>query len=161
PNPPATNNTVSQNDHNLGETIKFLSDELKQVQQRHEDEQKKIEQKFKTCMTLMNETCLLIQQSQATEQTMVRAMNAAISQSMFGTYMKLTEQLHFIVVKLKAYTKNDEYDELLQQINLQVQFLTKSHTEYLKHQDELKSISIKQTQALNQIMDSFLRNGNG
>ncbi|CAF4341313.1 unnamed protein product [Didymodactylos carnosus] len=75
---------------------------------------------------------------------------------MYGTCMKLTEQLHFIVVKLKAYTKNDEYDELLQQINLQVQFLTESHTEYLKHQDELKSISIKQTQALNQIMDKIL-----
>ncbi|CAF1170931.1 unnamed protein product [Didymodactylos carnosus] len=83
-------------------------------------------------------------------------MNAAISQSTFGTCMKLTEQLHFIVVKLKAYTKNDEYDELLQQINLQVQFLTESHIEYLKHQDELKSISIKQTQALNQIMDKIL-----
>ncbi|CAF0817395.1 unnamed protein product [Didymodactylos carnosus] len=99
----------------------------------------------------MNETCLLMQQSQAIEQTMIRAMNAAINQSMFGTCMKLTEQLYFIVVKLKAY----EFDELLQQINLQVQFLTESHTEYLKHQDELESISIKQTQALNQIMDIF------
>ncbi|CAF4341300.1 unnamed protein product [Didymodactylos carnosus] len=38
PNPPATTNTVSQNDLNLSETIKFLSDELKQVQQKHEDE---------------------------------------------------------------------------------------------------------------------------
>ncbi|CAF1042490.1 unnamed protein product [Didymodactylos carnosus] len=75
---------------------------------------------------------------------------------MFGTCIKLTEQLHFIVVKLKAYTKNDEYVELLQQINLRVQFLTESHTEYLKHQDEFKSISIKQTQALNQIMNKIL-----
>jgi hypothetical protein len=153
----STTSTTTNNIVNLNETITSLSDELKQVQQRHENEQKRIEQKLKSTLIMMNQAFILIQQ---TQQTLIHAMNAAVSQTMFSTCIKLTEHLHSIVMKLKPQVNNNEIDEIMQQINVHGQFITESHNEYSQHQNELQNISTKQMQALNQAFDILFKNDN-
>ncbi|CAF1650852.1 unnamed protein product [Rotaria sp. Silwood1] len=153
-----TTSTTTSNIMNMSGTIKSLSEELKQVQQRHENEQKRIEQKFKTSLMMMNQAFIIMQQIQQTQQTMIRTMNVAVSQNMFSTCMKLTEHVHSIVMKLKPQVNNNEFDEIIQQINDHGQFLTEAHNEYCQHQDELKNISTKQMQALTQAFDVVFKN---
>ena len=43
-------------------------------------------------------------------------------------------------------------------MNAQGQYLTETHTEYCHHQDELKNISIKQIQVLNQALEVLCKN---
>ncbi|CAF4950596.1 unnamed protein product [Rotaria sp. Silwood1] len=153
-----TTSTTTSNIMNMSGTIKSLSEELKQVQQRHENEQKRIEQKFKTSLMMMNQAFIIMQQIQQTQQTMIRTMNVAVSQNMFSTCMKLTEHVHSIVMKLKPQVNNNEFDEIIQQINDHGQYLTEAHNEYCQHQDELRNISTKQMQALTQAFNVAFKN---
>ncbi|CAF0964074.1 unnamed protein product [Didymodactylos carnosus] len=85
---PTTSNSTTIHELNLNVTIKALSDELKEAKQRHEQQQKRIEDKFKSNMIMMNQACMLMQQSQQTKQTMILAMSVTISQTMFSTCTK-------------------------------------------------------------------------
>jgi hypothetical protein len=154
---PNTTNS-STTDQELLNTIKVLSDELKDVKQRHLMEQQRIEQKFKSNMSIMNQAMMLIQQTQQTQQSMIFAMNDAINKTILSTCTKVTENLYSVVDKLKFHTNNTEFDDVLHHVSNQLLYVNEAHKEYRQHQEELKGISIKQNEALNMALDIFFKN---
>jgi len=144
----------------LRETIKALSDELKEAKQRHELEQQRIEQKFKSNISIMNQGLLLIQQIQQSQQSMIAAMNTAMNQTIFSTCTKVTENLYSVVDKLKSHTNNAEFDDILHHMKNQLSYVVEAHKEYCEYQEELKRISTKQNEALNMTLDMFFKNDN-
>jgi hypothetical protein len=131
-------------------SLKALSDELKEAKQRHEMEQQKIEQKFKSNISIMNQAWMLIQQTQ-------QSMIAAMSQTIFSTCTKVTENLYAIVDKLKSHTNNNEFDNIIHHISSQFLYVNEAHKEYCQHQEEFKKkISTKQNEPLN----IFFKNDN-
>jgi hypothetical protein len=140
------------------ETIKALSDELKEAKQRHELEQQKIEQKFKDNISIMNQGLLLIQQTQQTQQNMIATMNTAMSQTIFSTCMKMTENLYSVVEKLKSHTNNTEFVDILHHIKSQLSYVEEAQKEYCQHHEELKRISNEQNEALNMTLGIFFKN---
>lgn len=145
--------STSDNEFNLSLTIKTLSEELKQVQQRHEKEQQRIEQKFNCSLMMINQTFTLINQNHQTQQTIVNVMNTAVSKTLFTTCMKTMDYLQLIVNQLVNKIDKDNYDDIIKQINIHNQYLQEAQREYHQHQEELKNISFKQVQVLNQAID--------
>ncbi len=74
---------------------------------------------------------------------------------------KSTEILQLVNTKLKLRVRNIELDDVTELINNQVSYINEAYKEFERHQEELKTISSKQMEAMVIIMDSLFQQING
>jgi prefoldin subunit 5 len=151
---PATNTTVT---NNLSETINSLSEELKEEKKRHETAQKQIEEKYQASVQMMNKVWRLVKQVQQTQEMTVCSMSEAMNQVMFPTCGKSTEILQLVIKKLQARVRNIELDDVTELINNQLSHINEAYKEFDRHQEELKTISSKQNEAVVLAMDNLFQ----
>ncbi len=73
----------------------------------------------------------------------------------------LTEILQLVVTKLKTRMRNIEVDDVVELINNQVSYFNEAYKEFDRHQEELKTISFKQNEAMFMTMDNLFQQING
>jgi hypothetical protein len=74
---------------------------------------------------------------------------------------KSTEILQLVNTKLKLRVRNIELDDVTELINNQVSYINEAYKEFERHQEELKTISSKQMEAMVTTMDSLFQQING
>jgi hypothetical protein len=74
---------------------------------------------------------------------------------------KSTEILQLVNTKLKLRVRNIELDDVTELINNQVSYINEAYKEFERHQEELKTISSKQMEAMVITMDSLFQQING
>jgi hypothetical protein len=153
--------TTADGTNNINEAIKTLSEELKEEKKRHEIILKQIEEKHKASVQMMNQAWLLVKQVQQTQEMIVSSMSKALSQVVFQMCGKSTEILQLVNTKLKLRVRNIELDDVTELINNQVSYINEAYKEFERHQEELKTISSKQMEAMVIIMDSLFQQING
>jgi len=88
-------------------------------------------------------------------------MSKALSQVVFQMCGKSTEILQLVNTKLKLRVRNIELDDVTELINNQVSYINEAYKEFERHQEELKTISSKQMEAMVITMDSLFQQING
>ncbi|CAF4010967.1 unnamed protein product [Rotaria sordida] len=74
---------------------------------------------------------------------------------------KTLEDLQLVITKLKSRVRNIELDDMNELINNQISHLNEVYNEFDRHQEELKSISYKQNEAIEIAMNNMLHLING
>ncbi|CAF3320914.1 unnamed protein product [Rotaria sp. Silwood2] len=154
---PTTTAAVS---NNLSETVKTLSDELKEIKMRHEIVQKQIEEKYKASIEMINQTWLLFKPVQQTQEMMISSMSKVLNQAMFPLCSKSSEILQSVITKLKLRVRNIELDDVTELINNQISYINEAHKEFDRHQEELITISSKQNETMDMAMDTLFQHIN-
>ena len=151
--------TAADNDgFQMHERLRDLAEELKRIQQRHDDEKQRIKEKFKTFLEGMKQVAAVSQQSRQTNEMILRSMNVTISETIFTTCIKATEHIHSIATKIKSQLNVVELDDVISQTESQGQYLNEAHIEFTRHQSELHNVSSKQTEALTMAYETLLNN---
>ncbi|CAF1154909.1 unnamed protein product [Didymodactylos carnosus] len=153
--PIRSNTTIfnTTDNSNLNESTKNLSREMNEANERHEVEMRRIEKKYQSSMFNINTVCLIMQQAQQTQQTMILGMNTAVNQTMYGTCKKASEQFQTMALKLKIQLNVNDFDDIISSLKLQIDYIDEMHSEFCKHLEDLHNISRLQGGALNKAMD--------
>ncbi|CAF1306181.1 unnamed protein product [Rotaria sordida] len=157
-NTPTSTSTTS---NNINMTIKNLFEEFLEEKKRYENTQKQIEEKYKNSVQSSNQVLLLIKQVQQTQETIISSMNKVLKQVIVPVCGKTLEDLQLVITKLKSRVRNIELDDMNELINNQISHLNEVYNEFDRHQEELKSISYKQNEAIEIAMNNMLHLING
>ncbi|CAF2202110.1 unnamed protein product [Rotaria magnacalcarata] len=111
---------------NLSETIKSLSEDLKEEKERHEAIQKQIEDKYMTNVQMMTQTWMFVKQMKQTQEMMISSMNKTLNQVMFPICSKSTDIIRIAITKLKTRVRNLEIDDVVEIVNNQVTYIDKA-----------------------------------
>jgi hypothetical protein len=153
--------TTTNNNLNLNETIKSFSDELKMLKENYAAEQKKIEEKYKIHINLMNQSWLIMQQQIQTQTEMFNSMDCIINSVVFSTCTSLMEGLAQIVSNLKNVTNSQtEFDPLLLLLQQQLLLINDKKSTYISHQIKLNHLVEKQREALDLALNTIIKQPN-
>ncbi|CAM2730222.1 unnamed protein product [Rotaria socialis] len=154
-----TTRTIEIN-QSLNETIKALSDELHQLKCRYKEDQQQIKEKYKEHINSINQTCMIIQQQQQTQQQIITTMTNSIKQMIFITGMKTTSAVSNVINKMKMKTNCNDYDEDIQQLARQTEFIKEMDSSFSIHINSLEQLADKQNEALNKALDNLFNDLN-
>ncbi|CAF1365526.1 unnamed protein product [Didymodactylos carnosus] len=159
--PSLTNTTTTmQINTNINGTIKTLSDELQKLKWDYVDEQRKIEEKYKNHLNLLNQSWLIMQQQVQAQTQMVTTMNGVINTTLFSTCSIAMETLRTVLDKIKTETNKNECDAFINQIQLQILLLNEQKSAYFSHQTKLEQLLTKQKEALDVALNTIIHQPN-
>ncbi|CAF1005339.1 unnamed protein product [Didymodactylos carnosus] len=146
--------------NNLNETIKSLSEELRNLKENYAAVQLKIEVKYKNHINSISQSWLIMQHQIQTQNVMFSAMNGVINSTLFSTCSCVTESLAQIVNKLKTETNQNDYNLLLLYLQQHLLINEQKNT-YVSHQMDLNQLINKQRAALDIALNSIIQKPNG
>jgi hypothetical protein len=146
--------------NNINETIKSLSTELRILKENYAIEQKKIEEKYKNHLNLMNQNLIIMQQQIQTQIEMFNSMDSVINSIVFPTCTSLIESLTQIVNKLKSDTNQAELDPILLLLHQQLLLINDKKSAYNLHQIKLNQIAEKQREVFELALNTIIQQPN-
>ncbi len=134
---------------------------MKEEKKKHDITQLQIEEKYKASVQLMNQAWILIKKMQQTQEMIVSSMSKVLNQVIFPMCSKFSEIIQLVITRLKTRIRNIEVDDITELINNQVSCTNDVYKEFDRHQEELRTISSKQNEALVTTMVTLLQYMNG
>ncbi|CAF3342598.1 unnamed protein product [Rotaria sp. Silwood2] len=153
-----TNNTTTN--QNMNEIIKSFNDELVELKKKYKEDQQRNEEKYKEHIDLINQTWSIIQQQHQAQHQMITIVTNSIKQINFFTCMTTTTTICNAINKMKMKTNCNDYDDDIQQLTNQAEFIKEAEHSFSTHINSLEQLVHKQNETLNKALGNLLKDPN-
>jgi hypothetical protein len=146
---------------NTEPAIQIVEDELQTLKKKFEEEQIKIEQKYKLHLNTIKQSWIIMQQQIETQNQILSTINNSINQTLFSTYQKTINIVFNVINKIKTQTKSNEYDEIINEISTCASFINDTQSSYINHQLSMEKLINKQKESLGNALYLLSEENNG